>query len=884
MSDIEKIKRFSFGCMGVLMLLMMAPYLYMEVRNRVDERTASRPPKTGTPREVQYLLNQNRADDAFAACLRNMPTAQDDETKRNFANALDRCIQEIYRKQKETRGKDQVDSIHRELSAKLPEPNKVLQDLWLHDRSAMAREAIHKKQWVEAGQQLEMLRTALGNATNETLARLYRDYASPQWQDGLYHGRVSTAAEFMQGLMAVPGYGRSKVLREEYRRFLEAWLAQCHSVGDTVNGDPVLDQLLAFYREAGEGFPFSRFDSYIVGRLDRCVTQGDDDWPKAFFKTLVTITPRDRLQFQNLAREYQEKRWKAVAAKGDFARVQVLLVEFSGQADLLGNDWCLQQYAASLLAAWEYERKAGRISTARQCLEQVLVHYANGADFHQLANALRQEWPVNELLNRVDSLLDKGLITAARSVVAAVRPAGLRSASPTETDHSINLALLACARAGATAWLKQPDKALLDNVQDDYRNLVLFNPVFRTRRDVWHETGAEYTRFLIRVAQGYAANQSFREANDVLDAVQRNVATVLWEDTVRQAGVDPWQGVPPEILETVRTRVTGNDAAQRLVVLTELARQGAYVVPQAVEIAAVRRQVGEAQASSQAMLALTELEAATCRDQTLAALRTVLRQYPAAPAATEVKNRLQGIIRKASTDQENRSDREIGKASGFTLLSEVLGFYVDEIGVKDAHEPFAIELKKRLKAAANASGKLAPMTRVFFLSLLADSMPPDDPEGRKAHQQAMEQGLKLMDQMAGAELVDPGSVMPSLLENLSVMAIENKTPYHLMVFAKGPEQFFVRLSPYRRGSAVLKNGMYDLAVIAAREDIQPFRGKRKYDGEYQLSSYIVKMSQGGTVWDEAAYATGDFRLLRMPQDVKGYTVHPKSGMVLPGGK
>ena len=128
--------------------------------------------------------------------------------------------------------------------------------------------------------------------------------------------------------------------------------------------------------------------------------------------------------------------------------------------------------------------------------------------------------------------------------------------------------------------------------------------------------------------------------------------------------------------------------------------------------------------------------------------------------------------------------------------------------------------------------------------------------------------------------------MPSMVAGHSAQCIENQTPYHMLVFFKGEEEFYVRLDPFRRGVLVLKDGEYDNAVIVPREEVRPYHGKRTYAAVTRTEGYYIAREgqQAPADEHEMGEVTGDYRLLRAPESGGPVTVHPATGLVFGGGK
>ncbi|MBV9463209.1 MAG: hypothetical protein JO317_03175, partial [Verrucomicrobiae bacterium] len=248
-------------------------------------------------------------------------------------------------------------------------------------------------------------------------------------------------------------------------------------------------------------------------------------------------------------------------------------------------------------------------------------------------------------------------------------------------------------------------------------------------------------------------------------------------------------------------------------------------------------------------------------------LRPLIRQDPAGPRA----QRIADALRKAIQEADRKKD--------FETLLNVTGFYVAEVGTPGSSDPFRETLRSILPKTAESMKASEPMKRIFLLSLIADVF-AGEPEGERARQSAMDVGSKVM---AGAkeEQAKSDQVLPSNLGGLSVLSIDNATPYHMLVFYDGPEKFFVRFNPFRRGSVVLRDGKYTTGVIVTDASIEPYRSQSSHASEHQVSSYIIQSSNSPNrpAFGMPSQASGDYKLLRAPPDVEGLRVDPKTGAV-----
>jgi hypothetical protein len=111
--------------------------------------------------------------------------------------------------------------------------------------------------------------------------------------------------------------------------------------------------------------------------------------------------------------------------------------------------------------------------------------------------------------------------------------------------------------------------------------------------------------------------------------------------------------------------------------------------------------------------------------------------------------------------------------------------------------------------------------------------------------------------------------LPSGLPGHSVLQIENGTTYHLMLFFKGPETFYVQINPVRRGLIALTDGAYTMAVMGNSEELRPYRATHTYTQELVPSTFTIKTEgRGSDRWNIGnAGASGPYSVLRVAPDL-----------------
>ena len=129
--------------------------------------------------------------------------------------------------------------------------------------------------------------------------------------------------------------------------------------------------------------------------------------------------------------------------------------------------------------------------------------------------------------------------------------------------------------------------------------------------------------------------------------------------------------------------------------------------------------------------------------------------------------------------------------------------------------------------------------------------------------------------------VASGPLLPSTLPGYSVELVNNGTDHHLLTFYRGPDLVAAHCWPWRRGTVVIPDGEYELAVLSPAKDIWPFHGKATFRGELRISNFVIRSSRdrGGEPGVAAAVlGSGDYHLLYAPAALAGITVEPRSGV------
>lgn len=353
------------------------------------------------------------------------------------------------------------------------------------------------------------------------------------------------------------------------------------------------------------------------------------------------------------------------------------------------------------------------------------------------------------------------------------------------------------------------------------------------------------------------------KARAEISGVHDRAGVQLWRLSLEDPAFDPWAIVP----ESVVAELTPIQAGLRPTEAEKARRRSLDGHFQRSNLPRPLPELAPLHEMRYALLArwgLLEFTGPTTADAAFDKLREALRGTADAGLRTAVTGALKARL------QATGAKKDFEK---FYLLA---GFYAAEVGLPPATDPFRRELQRSLTEGAVAFKGTAK--QIFLLTLLAELF-PDEPVGTNARQQAFEQAFTLVAGMAPEADRDP--VSPSGQPALSLHRINNSTQYHLLCFYKGDEQFFVRSSPYRRGTAVMKNGGYEIVVLCPDGDIRPFRGSIAMNSAVRTSDYVVKSSGGAggpSPLAGAGASAGDYRLLRMPPGVAPLAIDRNTGL------
>ncbi|MBI4623570.1 MAG: hypothetical protein HY736_10180 [Verrucomicrobia bacterium] len=170
------------------------------------------------------------------------------------------------------------------------------------------------------------------------------------------------------------------------------------------------------------------------------------------------------------------------------------------------------------------------------------------------------------------------------------------------------------------------------------------------------------------------------------------------------------------------------------------------------------------------------------------------------------------------------------------------------------------------------------MKRIFILSLLAQCFPAEA-AGRQARTDAFAAAFEAVASLSAEQTSAP--ILPSPLAGHSVELINNGTDHHLLSFYRGPEMVAVHNWPWRRGTVVVPDGDYELAVLSPAATIRPYRGKAAFKRGVRVSEYVIQTTSGKNDAARTALsslASGDYKLLYAPAALRALAVEPRTGL------
>ncbi|MBI3829260.1 MAG: hypothetical protein HY291_07075 [Planctomycetes bacterium] len=584
----------------------------------------------------------------------------------------------------------------------------------------------------------------------------------------------------------------------------------------------------------------------------------------------------------------QRNRMSEAVRSGVAAVVDALAAELAADpaAELTGHEFLTFQ-----MERWKEARAAGRTEEATKRLRFAAEVAAGehvqaeswGFERSAVEEMLRKTLSSDELLDEGKRLLAKKDYTLAACYLLAFRepqnPAVPKKREEIEAWWLERLqrkmlgyeALLGLAQEsahGTLRWLP-PDEAtnrvevLLSIVRASARDIETFDKraldpkeKYRLPEEAWQ---AQFAAFQDKMTRLIRRGDYMRAESLGRQVLTQDAKDYQFYFRVNFLKCDPWTGVPAELRERIEKKT--KDPPQQLAELMQAATTGEYTPDFPGKEALVDQ---HATATARNGIAMLEDSPGVA----YSALREVLRRAPKSTAAEEVRQALFKAIRKAR-DEKN-----------FSKLYQHAGVFIGELGRAIPAE-FREELAGCLQTAADYYKNGAPMSRAFMLSLLADVL-AGDPRGQAAADEALRLGFEAVAKIPMETPHKPDLTLPSTLSGYSIVGLDNATEYHLMVFYDGPEKFFARINPYRRGSAVLKDGAYTTAVIVTSESVRPYRAQVNYQKEYAQHRYVIvaEGERNNPNYHRLGDFLGDYTLLRTPSGVGNFEIEPKTGFVI----
>lgn len=676
------------------------------------------------------------------------------------------------------------------------------------------------------------------------------------------------------------------------QRKFEELLLRCRDLIDEASPESIQAVSTVYPRALQEAFNEQlRGPEWSGARtlIEEAVESARESFTNDASSTLTTLT-------KEMTRQYRDKRWQEFSNA-----VQAKQTEEADQwADAIAEDQeesrFHEDYLADLMRRWKEARTKGDQGTGEMLLSRA-ARYAAG-DVHSILywqgwrrspmeTAFKEAFPASELLALGDASLAAEDYSLAAGYYAALHWSEEMNASPRPSSadraqlrkdlaQKNRRALIGMAESslnGHNGWLPPDRKSntlecLLTQVSSTSNRV-------RGRGNETEEEPLEDEKneaanirkiweLLLRLHAGRV--ERLLESEEYIEAENhcRHVLTEVaasWFDAQRQLGKnDLWDKVPEETRLQIEKR-DSNPETQFAVLLMEI-RQGKYTPPFPRSEDFLDWRVDARGREGLNLLRYGSLS------QCYPALRDTLRERPESPLSTEVKEELCRHIRESFVKKD------------FQRLYDLSSFFLGEVNARQLPEELRTELEENLAGAADFYKQNSPMKRVFMLSLQAD-IRAGDPAGDKLAAAVMAEGLAAVDALPLSEPRKADINLPSVLPGYSVMAIENSTEYHLMVFFNGPERFFVRLNPYRGGVVVAADGKYVNAVIVTSDEVRPYKGHLLFNTEHQAHRYYIDKGQGEQANDLFQEMTMDYTLLRQPASLGELTLDRITGQVLP---
>lgn len=357
----------------------------------------------------------------------------------------------------------------------------------------------------------------------------------------------------------------------------------------------------------------------------------------------------------------------------------------------------------------------------------------------------------------------------------------------------------------------------------------------------------EITEFLYRTV---------RQCNEIDNTLSRS----YFEALMRAPGAEIWEKVPAPIRTEIEAALPlgipaesrEENRRQQLKTMIE-ERRIAYPIDIPLDYQK-RRCAVLAQKAAQGIFNSTE--------ESMRTLRLVVND----PAYSDGRSGVQEAIQK--------SIRQSAKVEDFDVFVSCVAFYASEFATASG-DAFREELRALLTSSAERFAKTAPMRHVFAHALLANFF-PTDAKGIESKGIAIKAAFA---SVAGTtpEVSQAKVTILSDVTGYSCLAVKNETEHHILLAYDGPEQVLILCAPLRKGSILLKNGKYKIAVMTPLGNIRPYHAVSTLKDQQWREEYAVA-GTGMTPWNQPQVGR-DYVLLRTGNDLPKIALDPRTGFV-----
>jgi tetratricopeptide (TPR) repeat protein len=588
-------------------------------------------------------------------------------------------------------------------------------------------------------------------------------------------------------------------------------------------------------------------------------------------------------------------RWREAVGAPDSAQADALFDEIVA-GDYIDRDVrFLGDYQRTVSEKWTDAMEQGDKESAQVLLTRASAVLVSATPNNPLVDALyRADWAGQDQFELAESLsAGRKHATAIPLYQSAVRKleSGLEGAYGTrvELDHAARETTATLIRArvvealvsiGDSMRLGQQSVVTTLTAKEIYRDAALNSRDAKARVvPLRRQLGVEIDEFIEASdpMNGYAIQQvpdeGYLSREDVeliyklSQEAQRNAGNILyrtaaevWESMLKDPDFDPWSLVTADVVNDIKEAFPSEASeGERRVLLGEKARDRAYPIPLS-ELPPVRERINQVDGR------FGLLTFSSNSDHAITMLRRAVRGTKTGRYRAEIAEGLKTLIRQ-SRDTED-----------FDALYELAGFYASEIGVSAKGDPFREEFRTSIEGAAESFRERSRMKYVFLLTVLAKGYPDE-----RVGLQAREEALRLaFEEVSGVKSDSDlsGDYTASGLPGLSVFVVENSTSYHLLTFFRGPESFFVDCYPYRRGSIVLQDGKYEMAVLSPSGGITPYHGQVTLTSEAVKSVYTIhKSDEEDSQPLGGSSALGSYTVLHAPDELRDLKIDSRTGEV-----